>query len=83
MLSYEAILDSSYVGKDGLTGLCQSSHVQRLYGRIMSASNHHTQSAAILLLGKIPALPGKRLPCFPLCIGLGELASASLSPTLR
>lgn len=87
MLSYEAILDSSYVGKVSLTGLCPSSHVQRLYGSTMSASSHHTQSAAILLLGKIPALPGKRLPCFPLHIGLGELASASLyaslSPTLR
>lgn len=47
----------------------------------------HTQSAAILLLGKIPALPGKGPPCLPLHIGPGELASATLyallSPTLR
>lgn len=52
-------MDSSSVGKDGLRGLCRSSHVQRLYGSIMSASNHHVESAAILLLGKISALPEK------------------------
>ena len=52
-------MDSSYVGKDGLTGLCRSSHVQRLCGSIMSASNHRTQGTGILLLGKISVLPEK------------------------